>query len=35
VADPAADVVDLHLYTFNAVAATERWRKEYLARLPV
>ena len=35
VADPTADVVDLHLYTFNAVAATERWRKEYLARLPV
>jgi len=33
VADPAADIVDLHLYTFNAVAATERWRKEYLARL--
>ena len=35
VADPTADVVDLHLYTFNAVDATERWRKEYLARLPV
>ena len=34
VADAAADVVDLHLYTFNAVDATERWRKEYLARLP-
>ncbi len=33
VADPAADVVDLHLYTFNAVDATERWRKEYLTRL--
>ncbi len=33
VADAAADVVDLHLYTFNAVDATERWRKEYLARL--
>ena len=33
VADPAAEVVDLHLYTFNAVDATERWRKDYLARL--
>jgi methylenetetrahydrofolate reductase (NADPH) len=33
VADPAKDIVDLHLYTFNAVDATERWRKEYLARL--
>ena len=33
VADPTAHVVDLHLYTFNAVDATERWRKEYLDRL--
>jgi methylenetetrahydrofolate reductase (NADPH) len=33
VADRAADIVDLHIYTFNAVDATERWRKEYLARL--
>ena len=33
VADRTADVVDLHLYTFNAVDATERWRREYLARL--
>jgi methylenetetrahydrofolate reductase (NADH) len=33
VEDPAAEIVDLHLYTFNAVDATERWRKEYLARL--
>jgi methylenetetrahydrofolate reductase (NADPH) len=33
VADAAADIVDLHLYTFNAVDATERWRREYLARL--
>ena len=33
VADASADVVDLHVYTFNAVKATERWRKEYLARL--
>jgi methylenetetrahydrofolate reductase (NADPH) len=33
VADPAAGIVDLHLYTFNAVDATERWRHEYLAKL--
>jgi methylenetetrahydrofolate reductase (NADPH) len=33
VVDATADVVDLHLYTFNAVDATERWRREYLARL--
>ncbi len=33
VADQSAGVVDLHLYTFNAVDATERWRAEYLAKL--
>jgi methylenetetrahydrofolate reductase (NADPH) len=33
VADAAADIDDLHLYTFNAVDATERWRREFLARL--
>jgi methylenetetrahydrofolate reductase (NADPH) len=33
VADPATSIVDLHVYTFNAVDATERWRREYLARL--
>ena len=33
VADPATAIVDLHVYTFNAVDATERWRKEFLARL--
>ena len=33
IADPAAGIVNLHLYTFNAVDATERWRREYLARL--
>jgi methylenetetrahydrofolate reductase (NADPH) len=32
-ADRSAGVVDLHLYTFNAVDATERWRRDYLARL--
>jgi methylenetetrahydrofolate reductase (NADPH) len=35
VADPAAGIVDLHIYTFNAVAATERWRGRYLASLAV
>ena len=34
-ADPAAGIVDLHLYTFNAVGLTERWRKDYLAKLAV
>jgi methylenetetrahydrofolate reductase (NADPH) len=32
-ADPAARIVEVHLYTFNAVEATERWRRDYLARL--
>ena len=27
IADPAARIVDLHLYTFNAVEATEKWRR--------
>ena len=31
IADPAARVVDLHLYTFNNVATTEAWRRNYLA----
>jgi methylenetetrahydrofolate reductase (NADPH) len=35
IADPAAGIVDLHLYTFNAVDLTERWRKAYLERLGV
>jgi methylenetetrahydrofolate reductase (NADPH) len=30
-ADPAANVTGFHLYTFNAVAATESWRQEILA----
>jgi len=34
-ADPAAGVSDLHVYTFNAVEATERWRAAYLERLAV
>jgi methylenetetrahydrofolate reductase (NADPH) len=33
IADPAAGIVDIHLYTFNAVDATERWRQDYIARL--
>src|SRR3954469_7447725 len=33
VADPAAGVVGVHLYTFNAVEVTERWRTNYLAKL--
>ena len=32
-ADPAADVVGLHLYTFNQVESTEAWRREYRAGL--
>ena len=32
-ADPAAGVEGLHLYTFNHVAPTERWRLPYLAAL--
>ena len=31
--DPAANVTALHLYTFNEVARTERWRRSMLARL--
>jgi methylenetetrahydrofolate reductase (NADPH) len=33
VADPAATVAGFHLYTFNEVARTERWRRETLERL--
>jgi methylenetetrahydrofolate reductase (NADPH) len=33
VADPAARVTGLHLYTFNAVEATESWRQSMLERL--
>ena len=34
-ADPSAGIVSLHLYTFNAVEATEEWRRAYLDRLRV
>ncbi len=30
IADPAANVIDLHVYTFNQVESTETWRHEYL-----
>ncbi len=33
IADPAARVTGFHLYTFNAVEATEAWRQEELAKL--
>jgi methylenetetrahydrofolate reductase (NADPH) len=33
IADPAAGIVDLHMYTFNAVDAFEAWRRSYLAKL--
>ena len=33
VADPTAGIDGLHLYTFNAVEATEGWRRTYLERL--
>jgi methylenetetrahydrofolate reductase (NADPH) len=32
-ADRAAEIEGLHLYTFNAVEATEGWRRAYLDRL--
>jgi methylenetetrahydrofolate reductase (NADPH) len=32
-ADPLAQVTGFHLYTFNAVEATESWRQSMLARL--
>ena len=35
IADPAMGIVDLHLYTFNAVDVTERWRHGFLQKLDV
>lgn len=32
-ADPTAGIVDLHMYTFNAVDGFENWRRSYLANL--
>jgi methylenetetrahydrofolate reductase (NADPH) len=34
-ADPTAGIVDLHMYTFNAVEGFESWRRAYLAKLGV
>jgi methylenetetrahydrofolate reductase (NADPH) len=34
-ADPIADVMGLHVYTFNNVAATQAWRQEELGSLVV
>ena len=33
VTDPASNVGGFHLYTFNEVARTERWRRRTLQRL--
>jgi methylenetetrahydrofolate reductase (NADPH) len=33
IADPATGIVDLHMYTFNAVDTFEDWRRSYLAKL--
>ena len=33
IADPAANVLGFHIYTFNNVAATEAWRQEQIAAL--
>jgi methylenetetrahydrofolate reductase (NADPH) len=35
VANPVARVADIHLYTFNNVAATETWRRRFLESLAV
>jgi methylenetetrahydrofolate reductase (NADPH) len=32
-ADPAANVAGFHIYTFNEIARSEKWRREALARL--
>jgi methylenetetrahydrofolate reductase (NADPH) len=31
--DAEANIINLHIYTFNQVETTERWRREYLASL--
>jgi methylenetetrahydrofolate reductase (NADPH) len=33
VSDPVANVAGFHLYTFNEVGRTERWRQRTLNRL--
>jgi methylenetetrahydrofolate reductase (NADPH) len=32
-ADPAAKIIEVHLYTFNAVEQTEKWRRDFLAKV--
>jgi methylenetetrahydrofolate reductase (NADPH) len=32
--DPEGKVAGLHVFTFNELEATERWRRERLERLP-
>lgn len=34
-ADPGMEIAALHVYTFNAVAATEAWRRAFLEKLAV
>ena len=34
IADPTADIIGLHIYTFNQAAATEEWRLRYLREQP-
>ena len=31
--DPAANIAGLHVFTFNELERTERWRRQALARL--
>ena len=33
IADPALHVAGLHVFTFNEIEPTERWRREMLSRL--
>jgi methylenetetrahydrofolate reductase (NADPH) len=32
-ADPAAHVAGIHVYTFNELKRTERWRRQLVAQL--
>ena len=33
--DPAANIAGLHVFTFNELERTERWRREAIERFPV
>jgi methylenetetrahydrofolate reductase (NADPH) len=33
IASPESDVIGLHIYTFNQVASTEDWRRDFVGRL--